>query len=155
MDRPEYRVSRTDFNIGVHGPIWIKASMDWPEYRHPWSDQRYRYQRTGQNYRDLRTDQKYGNTRAGPNMGFHGLIRNIWMWRPSNMSKPDMFSHWINYWLFNYVGFDRRLKSNQPVKPIWKNWTYVKNIRNELRPPFLVGYGRTRYGLPLNRLWPL
>ena len=65
------------------------------------------------------------------------------------MSKPDMYSHWTNYWLFNYVGFDRRLKSYQPVKPTWKNWTYVKNIRNELKPPFLdepdIVYHLTEY----------
>ena len=51
------------------------------------------------------------------------------------MGKPDMSSKLIDHDFSNHVGFDRRLKSHQPVKPTWKNWTYVKNIRNDLRPP--------------------
>ena len=62
------------------------------------------------------------------------------------MGKPDMSSKLIDHDFSNHVGFDRRLKSYQPVKPTWKNWTYVKNIRNELKPPLVVGYGQTRYG---------
>ena len=50
----------------------------------------------------------------------------------SDMSKPGMLFHWINYWLSNHKGLDRRLLSYQPVKPTWKNWPYVENIANEL-----------------------
>ena len=61
---------------------------------------------------------------------------------------------YIDHDLSNHVGFDRRFKYYQPVKPTWNIWTYVKYIRNELNPPLLDGYGQTRYGLPLNRILP-
>ena len=70
------------------------------------------------------------------------------------MGEPDMYSKYIDHDLSNHVGFDRRFKYYQPVKPTWKNWTYVKNIENEFKPPLSVGYGRIRYDLPLNQLWP-
>ena len=43
------------------------------------------------------------------------MYHNRLMW--SDMSKPDMCFHYINYWLSNHKGLDRRLKSYQPVKP--------------------------------------
>ena len=52
---------------------------------------------------------------------------------------------------FQPDGFQPRLKSYQPVKTTWKKWTCSENIRNRLKKPLLVKYGRTRYGLQLNR----
>ena len=52
--------------------------------------------------------------------GFEGSVIKIHVnaliqW--ADMGKPDMSSKLIDHDFSNHVGFDRRLKSNQPVKP--------------------------------------
>ena len=48
------------------------------------------------------------------------------------MGAPDMSSNYIDHDHSNHVGFDRRFKYDQPVKPTWKNRPYVKDIKIEL-----------------------
>ena len=49
----------------------------------------------------------------------------------------------------------RRFSTAVKILPAGKNnlkkWTCSENIRNRLKKPLLVKYGRTRYGLQLNR----
>ena len=54
------------------------------------------------------------------------------------MGEPDMYSKYIDHDLSNHVGFDRRFKYYQPVKPTWKT---MKMNLNHLYQSDMGGFG--------------